>query len=98
MKQKSRRGLTFKLILYIFSSSAIVLAVIFIVNYQYSKRMLMKNIDESAHNLNQSIVNRVEVVLASVEKLPRAVALLVEHGQYTPERLMSVLRLLNRLL
>lgn len=94
MKQKSRRGLTFKLILYIFSSIAIVLAVIFIVNYQYSKRMLMKNIDESAHNLNQSIVNRVEVVLASVEKLPRAVALLVEHGQYTPERLMSVLRLL----
>ena len=95
MQQNNRHlGLTFKLILFIFSSIAIVLAIIFIFNYQYSKKMLMKNIEESAYNLNQSIVNRVEVILASVEKLPRAVALLVEHDQYTPERLMSVLHVL----
>ncbi|MFA4921055.1 MAG: ATP-binding protein [Candidatus Neomarinimicrobiota bacterium] len=94
IKRLHQRGLTFKMIIYIFTSIAIVLCVILVVNYKYSQKMLRKNIEESARNLNQSIVNRVEVVLTSVEKLPRAVAHLVEHGQYTPERLKNVIRLL----
>jgi len=89
-----QRGLTFKLITYIFTGIAIVLMIILSVNYRYSEEMIRKNIEESAHNLNQSVVNRVEIILTSVEKLPRAVANLVEYGQYTPERLMNVIRLL----
>ena len=95
MKKKlNQRGLTTKLILYIFSSIAIVFATIFTVNYKLSEKMLRKNIEESARNLNQSIVNRVEIVLASVEKIPRNLAVLVENGQYSPERLKDVIRLL----
>jgi signal transduction histidine kinase/HAMP domain-containing protein len=94
LERLRQRGLTFKLIVYIFSSIAIIMTIILVVNYKYSEKMLQKNIEESARNLNQSIVNRVEIILTSVEKLPRAVAHLVEHGQYTPERLMNVIRLL----
>lgn len=86
-------GLSVKLILSIFLTIALIFLVIFVYNYNVSKGIISKNIEESATNLTQSTVNKVEKILAAVEKVPLNLAVLIENYSYSSDKLNNVLKL-----
>ena len=79
---KQDRGISFKLILYIFTSTALVFFLISIYSYQISKKTVQNNLVENAEALTKNAVLQVEKVLASVEKVPINVAKMIESGDY----------------
>lgn len=86
-------GLSVKLILSIFLTIALIFLGIFLYNYHVSKDIITKNIEESATNLTLSTVNKVDKILAAVEKVPLNLAVLIENSDYSSERLHKVLKL-----
>jgi len=89
---KRNNGLAFKLILYIFTSIAIIFSLIFIYNYQISKRTVQKNLVANAESLTKTAVLQVEKVLTSVEKVPLNFSKMIEGSDYTKEELLNLLR------
>ncbi len=87
-----KKGLAFKLILYLFSSITLIFFLIFIYNYTVSKRSVQKNLIINAENITSSIVLRVEKVLASVQKVPVNLARIIEASDYSEEEMIAVLR------
>lgn len=87
-----RKGLAFKLILYIFTSISIIFFLIFVYNYHISKKIVHKNLVASAENLTTSIVLKVEKVLGSIEKVPLNFAKIIESSNYSKEELLGILR------
>ena len=89
---KRNNGLAFKLILYIFASIAIIFSMIFVYNYQISKRTVQRNLVENAEALTNIAVLRVERVLGSVEKIPINFAKIIESSDYSRDELLKILR------
>ena len=89
---KQDRGISFKLILYIFTSTALVFFLISIYSYQISKKTVQNNLVENAEALTKNAVLQVEKVLASVEKVPINMAKMIESGDYTKEELIELIR------
>jgi len=89
---KQERGISFKLILYIFTSTALVFFLISLYSYQISKKTVHRNLVENAEALTKNAVLQVEKVLASVEKVPMNMAKMIESGDYTKDELIELLR------
>ncbi len=90
----SNRGLAFKMILFIFSSIALVFAVIFIYNYKVSSDIIRRNIEENARNFTSSTVVKVDNVLRSVEKVIDNAAVILEKSDYNDSKIHDLLKLL----
>ncbi|NLI31435.1 MAG: serine/threonine protein phosphatase, partial [Deltaproteobacteria bacterium] len=88
----SHRGLTFKLVGLILSSTTLVFFVAFAYNYHESKKALLKNVEESARNLAQSTVYKIETTLQAVQRLPCYLAATIENQPYTREEIERLLR------
>jgi sigma-B regulation protein RsbU (phosphoserine phosphatase) len=86
------RGIAFKFIVFILSSSFIIFLPIFTYNYLYSKGIIVKNARENAANLTDKTANRIEAVLSGVEKVPLNLASFLENSSYTEKNLLSMLR------
>jgi len=86
------RGLAFKLILLILSSVTLIFLLIFSYNYLYSRKIIVKNIENNARNLAGATVNRIDVILSSVEKVPENLACFLENFQCSGEELNRLLR------
>jgi len=86
-----RRGLAFKLILYIFTGIAIIFLLIFVYNYNISRKIVRKNLIIDAENLTSLTVARVEKVLNSVEKIPYNFSRIIESGNYSEEELLQLI-------
>ena len=69
-RTKIKRGLTFKLIILIFSSVAIIFILIFLDNYHISKKMVEKNLKLNAELITKNIVFKAEKILGSVQEIP----------------------------
>ena len=91
-RTKQKRGLAFKLILFIFLSVAVVFLLIFLDNYQISKNMVEKNLKLNAENLTKNIVADVEKILGSVQKVPENFSEVIENDNYSKEEINNILR------
>jgi len=92
MKQtKHNNGLAFKLILFIFSSVAVVFLIIFLDDYQISKNMVEKNLKLNAENLTKNIVSDVGIILSSVQKVTDNFSKIIEHTNYSKEEINNIL-------
>jgi len=85
-------GLAFKLIIFILTSTTIIFAAAFGYNYHYSKKTLLKNIEENARNLTLSTVYKIETVLRAVEEVPLNVASIIEKYPYQQEDLLNLVQ------
>jgi len=88
------RGIAFKLIFFFCVSNALIFLLILSYNYRFSKKMIEKNVENSSKNLAHSTVNRIEIVLQSVQKIPENLAYFLERGSYTKKELLELLRTL----
>lgn len=86
------KGLAYKLILYIFSSIAIIFSVIFLYNYTISRKVVEKNLKTSAENLTVATVLKVERVLSTVQEIADNFSKIIENTNYSKEELIGVIR------
>ena len=68
------RSISFKLILSISLSGALVLLILFGYNYSVTKKIALKNLRENARNLALATVNNIDGVLKPVERMPESLA------------------------
>lgn len=92
MKTKDRKGtLALRLSLYILSGMTVIFLSAFGFNYTYSKRLVLKNVEETARNLTLSTVNKIEGILTGVEKTPRYLAVSLERQrEYSQAGIMQI--------
>ena len=64
------RGIAFKLIALVVTAGGFIFLCVFGYSYLFSRRMIEKNIEESARNLALATANRIEASLRSVQKIP----------------------------
>jgi phosphoserine phosphatase RsbU/P len=79
-----RWSLAFKLSLLILTSTAIIFAVAFEYDYRSSKRIVLKNVEESTQRLTQTTVNRMEIILGGVRNLVTYLA--IDTEKHNPPR------------
>lgn len=87
------RGITFRLTILITLSSSLIFLLIFSYNYYASRRMIEKNVKENAGNLAISAVNRIEIMLRSVQKVTEQMACFLENSSYNKEELLRFLQI-----
>lgn len=88
----SNRSLTFKLILFFTLSSSLILLFVLAYDTRYSRKMIENNLEVSARNLVSSTVNRIDAVLAPVQKVPENLACFLENNAGSKEEVISLLR------
>ncbi|MFC2101692.1 cache domain-containing protein [Bacteroidota bacterium] len=91
---KLRKGLSFKLILSVFSSIAGIFVVIFLYNYVVTRRTMIDNMHAVATYLTESTVNKVDRILFGMARVPENTAALIEHSNFSEEELKQILKLI----
>ena len=91
-KVKQERTLAFKMILFIFSSTALIFSVIFPYYYFISKKIVEKNLKHSARNLTLATVANIEEVLSAVQKIPDNFSKLIEDSDLSKEEVIKLLQ------
>lgn len=66
---RQTRGLAFKLILFIFTSVAIIFSIAFLYTYNISRKIVVKNLRQNAASITTGAVIKVDKVLGSVQKI-----------------------------
>jgi sigma-B regulation protein RsbU (phosphoserine phosphatase) len=90
---KGRRGIAFRIAALVLASVTVIFLFIFGYNYFYARRIVIREVEESARNLAAATVNRIDVVLGKVEKVPLNLAAFLEASPPGDERsLLKVLR------
>ncbi len=89
---KTERGLAFKLILFIFSSIALIFLVIFLYNYNISKKTVERNLKTNAEDLTVAAVLKVDIVLGAVQKTVDNFSKIIESSDYSNDQLLKILR------
>ncbi len=90
---ETKKGLAYKLILYIFSCIAFIFFLIFIYNYNISRKIVQKNLITNAESLTNSTVLRVEKVLSSVQRVPLNFAKIIESSDFSEDQLVGILKM-----
>ena len=88
-------GLATKLILYILTGTAVIFLAAFAYNYRASRDAVLREVGENARHLTLETAYRIEVVLKSVEQVPRNLAAVIEDYPYERQDLV---RLIHRVL
>lgn len=88
-----KRGISFKMIIFIFTSVFVITAAIFTYIYRVSHNTILDNLKENSRLLTLSTVNEVEKILSSVQKIPDNLAKIIETGNYTPDQIEKLLKL-----
>ncbi|SPQ00472.1 Protein serine/threonine phosphatase [Candidatus Sulfobium mesophilum] len=88
----NNRSLAFKLILFFTLSSGVILLVVLAYDYWYSRKMIENDLEESARHLVSSTVNKLDAVLAPVQKVPENLACFLENATFSEKEVISLLR------
>ena len=72
------KSLTFKLVFFTLFSVGLIFAAAFGYDYYFSRMALLRSVEENAHHLTGSTVNRIETILFGVQKIPQQLATLME--------------------
>lgn len=92
MKKLSiKRGISFKMIIFIFSTVFVITASIFIYVYKYSHDTIFTNLKENSRLLTLSTVDEVEKILGSVQKIPENLAGIIGSGNYSSKDIETFL-------
>jgi len=91
--QRITKGLAFKLSLSILSGTSLLIFIILFYNYGVSKRLLLESARETAVQLTNATVMRIENVLTSVQKAPEGMAMYLENPNLNEETLNGMLSL-----
>jgi sigma-B regulation protein RsbU (phosphoserine phosphatase) len=87
------RGIAFKLILFIMTGISIIFALIFGYTYLYSRKMLLKNVEDNARNLALATTNRIDKILRSVEVATMNLATFLQQTDHADKgRLLGLIR------
>src|SRR3989339_366494 len=70
----NKTRISFRLSIYILSTTIVVISAIVLLNYNYTKRMLMQHIEESAINQSELIINRIARQIITAQEITRNVA------------------------
>jgi len=88
-----RRGIAFKLILFIMTGITLIFSLIFGYNYLYSRRILLKNVEDNARNLALATTNRIETILRSMEVATTNLSTFLQQSAYDDkQRLLGLIR------
>jgi sigma-B regulation protein RsbU (phosphoserine phosphatase) len=86
-----RRSIAFKLSLFILIGTTLIFLSAFFYNYYYSRKIVLKNVEENARNLTFATVNKIETMLTGVEKVPSYLAFTLEKYDYNRKELLQVI-------
>lgn len=89
---RRRKGLAFKMIIYIFTSIAVVFSIIFIYNYRISEKIVEKNLKLNAENLTKKGVAQIETKLLPIQKIPDNYSKIIENTDFSKEALIKILK------
>lgn len=89
LKKNKKRGLAFKLSLFILASTTIIFLAAFGYNYIESRNLVMKSVQKNAGNLALSTAHRIETILHGVDSAPRYLAASLEHVGYSRAELIT---------
>jgi phosphoserine phosphatase RsbU/P len=87
-----KRGLSFKLALFILTSTTCIFFAAFTYSYYSTKRIVLKNVEEEARNLTMATINRIETVLHGVEKVPTYIAYRLETSDHSRDEVLRLAR------
>ncbi len=85
------KGIKFRLLTYIITSTVIVFGLIIFHNIYISSKFLLNNVKQNAKEITISSVNKIEGVLLTVEKMAQTQALLLELNNYDEESIKTIL-------
>ena len=85
-------GLAYKLILFIFSSIAAIFFIVFLYNYNISKKIVEKNLKLNAETLTIATIVKIDKILTSIQKIPDNFSKIIESSNYSREDLTKILR------
>lgn len=85
-------GIAFKLTVLSITFSALILIGIFGFNYIFSRDIIEENIEKNARTLVESAVNKIDGVLAPVQKVPESLAAFLEEHPVNQDELLGLLR------
>jgi len=71
-------SLAVKLGLFVLAGTLVIFAPAFTYNFIISRRIVLKNVEESARQAGTATVNKIEAILESVQKVPHYMALSLE--------------------
>ena len=86
-----RNSLAVKLVLSILAVSGAVFLFIFGSNFSRSEEILLKNVRLNAKHLSIATVNKIEIILTNVEKIPYTLAYHLEHSTLSEKELLRLL-------
>ncbi|MEN6319339.1 MAG: SpoIIE family protein phosphatase [Syntrophaceae bacterium] len=86
-----RKKLAFKISLFILAGTTCIFLAAFGYNYYYSRKLVLKNVEENARNLTMASVNKIETILSGVEKVPRYLASSLENHTYSRDDLLQTI-------
>jgi signal transduction histidine kinase len=89
---KQEKGLAFKIILFIFTSVAIIFSAIFLYNYYISRKIVERNLKSSAENLTVATVTKVDKILSTIQIIPKNFAKIIESSNFSKEEMLKILR------
>jgi len=75
------KGIALKLTVLVLASVTLVFSLIFTYNYYVSRGIIIRNIEKNAQNLARATVNRIDMVLNGIEKIPETLAY-IQEGSY----------------
>ena len=87
------RGLALKLTILILSSISVIFFLIFGYNYVVSRRIIVGNIEKNAGNLSLATVNRIDMVLRAIEKVPENLAFFIECSTQSSADFIDLIRM-----
>jgi len=88
-----KKGIAFKLILSIMTSVSLILILIFGYNYLFSRRIILKNVEDSAKNLALATTNQIDKVMLGMQEATENLALFLEQTSFdSKEQILNIIR------
>lgn len=85
------RGLAFKLVVFILTSTTIIFFAAFYYGHLASEDTVFETVQESSRNLTLATINEIEITLRGIEKITLQAAYLMEHYTFPRENLERLL-------
>lgn len=88
-----KRGISFKMIIFIFASVFVITTIIFTYIYKVSHDTILNNLRDNSKLLTLSTVHEVEKILTTVQKVPDNLSKIFESGNFSEadvERMLAI--------
>ncbi|MEI6049886.1 MAG: ATP-binding protein [Bacteroidota bacterium] len=91
---KLRRGLAYKMIMYVFVSIMVIFVLIFHYTLRITREIVVKNLKSNAEYLTVSTVSKIEKVLSSIQRVPDNFARVFQLNEFDEVTLNRLLRMM----